>query len=124
MLGSASIELAFAEGGGRAMHVLVSGDLGPDASILHREPEGPEGIDHVIMESTYGDEDRPATSRAERRARLAAIVNEAAHPQGALLIPAFAVERTQEICWDLVALMAVGSGPIRGERVVPVCAQN
>ena len=111
MLGSTSIELAFENGTERPLRVLVSGDLGPDASALHRDPEGPEGLDHIIMESTYGDEDRPATSPAERRARLAALVREAADPQGVLLIPAFAVERTQEICWDLVALMESGQVP-------------
>lgn len=110
MLGSASIELAFGEDD-RPMRVLVSGDLGPDASALHHNPEGPQALDHVFVESTYGDEDRPATSRAERRASLAALVREAARPGGALLIPAFAVERTHEICWDLVALMESGQLP-------------
>ena len=107
MLGSASIELAFGDGAD-AMRVLVSGDLGPDASALHRHPEGPDAPDHVFLESTYGDEDRPATSCAERRAALATFVKEAAAAGGALLIPAFAVERTQEICWDLVTLMESG----------------
>ena len=107
MLGSASIEIAFGDGPA-PMRVLVSGDLGPDASALHHNPEGPEAPDHVFLESTYGDEDRPATSRAERRAALAGFVRDAQQAGGALLIPAFAVERTQEICWDLVALMESG----------------
>ena len=111
MLGSASIELGFEDDPGAEMRVLVSGDLGPDASALHHMPEGPEAPDHVILESTYGDEDRPATSRAERRARLTQEVRDAYRPDGALLIPAFAVERTQEIAWDLVALMESGQIP-------------
>jgi metallo-beta-lactamase family protein len=48
---------------------------------------------------------------AARRDKLAALVAEATHPDGALLIPAFAVERTQEICWDLVTLMQSGRIP-------------
>jgi metallo-beta-lactamase family protein len=63
------------------------------------------------MESTYGDEEKPCVDHVARRAKLAAIVQEAAKPDGVLLIPAFAVERTQEICWDLVTLMLAGTIP-------------
>lgn len=112
MLGSGSIELEFHEDGEAPLRVLVSGDLGPDCTAFHRDPEGPETLDHVFLESTYGDEDKPCVGHAERRERLAAIVQEAARPDGALLIPAFAVERTQEICWDLVTLMQSGRIPM------------
>jgi len=111
MLGSASIELEFEEEGGAPLRVLVSGDLGPDCTAFHADPEGPQTLDHVFLESTYGDEDRPCLTHAARRERLAGLVKEAAHPDGALLIPAFAVERTQEICWDLVTLMQAGRIP-------------
>ncbi len=112
MLGSASIELEFANDAGPPLRVLVSGDLGPDCSAFHRDPEGPAAIDHVFLESTYGDEDKPSVDHAARRERLAGIVQDAHHPAGALLIPAFAVERTQEICWDLVTLMQSGRIPM------------
>ncbi|MEO3472119.1 MBL fold metallo-hydrolase [Roseomonas sp. CAU 1739] len=111
MLGSASIELEFTEAGAPPLRVLVSGDLGPDCAVFHRDPEGPEALDHVFVESTYGDEDKPCVDQATRRERLATLVNEAVKPDGALLIPAFAVERTQEICWDLVTLMQAGRIP-------------
>jgi metallo-beta-lactamase family protein len=111
MLGSASIELEFSEDGAAPLRVLVSGDLGPDCTVFHRDPEGPEALDHVFLESTYGDEDKPCVDHATRRDRLAALVEEAVRPNGALLIPAFAVERTQEICWDLVTLMQAGRIP-------------
>jgi metallo-beta-lactamase family protein len=111
MLGSASIELEIAAGGEAPVRVLVSGDLGPDCAVFHADPEGPRGLDHVFLESTYGDEDKPCVDHAARRDRLAGLVQEAAHPDGALLIPAFAVERTQEICWDLVSLMQSGRIP-------------
>jgi metallo-beta-lactamase family protein len=112
MLGSASIELEFSEGDDAApLRVLVSGDLGPDCTVFHRDPQGPEALDHVFLESTYGDEDKPCVGHDERRERLAALVADAVHPGGALLIPAFAVERTQEICWDLVTLMQSGRIP-------------
>lgn len=111
MLGSASIELEFAETDGAPLRVLVSGDLGPDCAVFHYDPEGPQGVDHVFCESTYGDEDKSCVGHAERRARLETLVTEAVHPDGALLIPAFAVERTQELCWDLVTLMQSGRIP-------------
>ncbi len=113
LLGSASIEIEFAgEGeGGNALRVLASGDLGPDAKLLQPEAEAPAGFDYIFCESTYGDEDRPPVTRAVRRDRLAAEVRAAAEAGGALLIPAFAVERTQELIVDLVDLMERGNIP-------------
>ena len=113
LLGSASIEIEFLGEGkdGAPLRVLASGDLGPDAKLLQPDPEAPTGFDYVICESTYGDTDRPATTPEQRRARLAGEVREAAAQQGALLIPAFAVERTQELIVDLIQLMERGEVP-------------
>ncbi|HZD90344.1 MAG TPA: MBL fold metallo-hydrolase, partial [Pseudolabrys sp.] len=113
LLGSASIEIEFeGEGeGGKPLRVLASGDLGPDAKLLQPEAEAPTGLDHVLCEATYGDEDRPPVTREQRRARLAAEVRAAKEAGGALLIPAFAVERTQELIVDLVDLMERGDIP-------------
>jgi metallo-beta-lactamase family protein len=107
LLGSASIEIEFAGhgAGGAPLRVLASGDLGPDAKLLEPDPEAPAGFDYVISESTYGDSDRPSTTAPLRRAHLAQEVRDAAAAKGALLIPAFAVERTQELIVDLVYLM-------------------
>ncbi|MEY9403357.1 Cft2 family RNA processing exonuclease [Bradyrhizobium japonicum] len=95
LLGSASIELEFAEQGrnGGPLRVLMSGDIGPDAKLLEPDPEAPTSLDYVFCESTYGDSDRPSTTHALRRAHLAQEVRDAASGRGALLIPAFAVER-------------------------------
>ena len=93
------------------MRVLASGDLGPDAKLLQPEAEAPAGLDYVLCESTYGDEDRPAVTRESRRERLASEVRDARKAGGALLIPAFAVERTQELIVDLVDLMERGEIP-------------
>jgi len=90
---------------------LFSGDIGPDGKLLQPDPEAPADFDYVIAESTYGDTDRPATSVETRRARLAAEVKDAAAAGGALLIPAFAVERTQELLVDLISLMERGQAP-------------
>ena len=93
------------------MRILASGDIGPDAKLLQPDPDAPAGFDYVISESTYGDRDRPATTPDARRARLAEEVRNAASRKGALLIPAFAVERTQELIVDLVDLMERGDIP-------------
>ena len=117
LLGSASIEIEFVGAGknGNPLRVLASGDIGPDAKLLEPDPEAPTGFDYVICESTYGDEDRPLVARASRRQHLAEEVRAAQARDGALLIPAFAVERTQELIVDLVDLMEhgeVSSAPI------------
>ncbi|SFP09766.1 metallo-beta-lactamase family protein [Bradyrhizobium sp. Ghvi] len=112
LLGSASIELEIAEQGSqRPLRVLLSGDVGPEAKLLQPDPEAPSGLDYVICESTYGDRQRAATTPAVRRQHLATEVREAAKAGGALLMPAFAVERTQELIVDLVELMEHGEIP-------------
>jgi len=111
LLGSASIELEFAAEGGQPLRILVSGDIGPDAKLLEPDPKAPTEFDYVIVESTYGNVDRPPTTREARRHRLAIEVRDAAAAKGAMLIPAFAVERTQELIVDLVDLMERGEVP-------------
>jgi len=110
LLGSASIELEFMTGG-HVIGVLASGDIGPDAKLFQPLPEGPTDLDYLICESTYGDTDRPPVTEDSRRAHLAEEVRAARHAGGPLLIPAFAVERTQELIVDLVDLMNRGAIP-------------
>jgi metallo-beta-lactamase family protein len=112
ILGSASIEIEVAEGAGAApLRLLFSGDLGPDEKVFHLEPEAPAGFDYVICESTYGDRDRADATVAERRAVLGAEINDALAAGGNLLIPAFAVERSQELLHDIGVLLARGQIP-------------
>lgn len=105
LLGAASIEVEVAAGGDRPLTLLFSGDIGPDHKLLQSDPAGPAGVDYVICESTYGATDRREASPAQRLAALRAEVNAAATPSGLLLIPSFAVERTQELLVDLMQLM-------------------
>lgn len=111
LLGSASIEVEVAQGSEKPIRLLFSGDIGPDNKMLHPDPEAPTGFDFVICESTYGGRDRFERSEEGRREILAREVNEAARKKGALLIPSFAVERTQELVTDLVKLMDEGKVP-------------
>lgn len=110
LLGSASIELE-ADDGERPLRLLFSADIGPDAKLLQPEPQGPSNLDYVICEATYGDTDREDTSDERRRRALRDEVRAAIHPNGALLIPSFAVERAQELIADLSDLMATGELP-------------
>ncbi len=113
LLGSASIELEFAaeQPAGKPLRVLASGDIGPGTKLLQSDPEAPADFDYVISESTYGGTQRPPLTPAVRRSRLAAEVRDACANEGPLLIPAFAVERTQELIVDLVDLMDRGELP-------------
>jgi metallo-beta-lactamase family protein len=112
LLGSASIELEFSDAGAtRPLRVLLSGDVGPEAKLLQPDPQAPSDLDYVMSESTYGDRVRAVTTPEQRRQHLATEVRDAAAAKGALLIPAFAVERTQELIVDLVDLMQRGEIP-------------
>lgn len=101
ILGSASVILECDEGG-KTTRLVFSGDIGRSGLPIIRDPEPPVGADVVIMESTYGNRDHPALEDAQ--ARLAEIVTQVAKRGGKLLIPAFAVGRTQELVYDLHAL--------------------
>ena len=105
LLGSASIEVEVEQEGKAPMRILFSGDIGPDNKMLEHDPEGPTNWDYVICESTYGGHDRFERSQEKRRELLANEVKAAAAKGGALLIPSFAVERTQEVVTDLVYIM-------------------
>ncbi|MGZ8282999.1 MAG: MBL fold metallo-hydrolase [Allosphingosinicella sp.] len=110
ILGSASIELS-ADG----VRLLFSGDLGPEHKSFHRDPEGPRGVDHLFCESTYGDRDRAETTAEERRAQLKTEVEDALARGGNLVIPTFALERTQELLLDLARL--INEGRLRHPQV-------
>jgi metallo-beta-lactamase family protein len=105
LLGSASIEVEVERAAAKPLRLLFSGDLGPNAKMLERQPEAPRGFDYVICESTYGGKDRFEREPGKRRELLGEEVRAAAKRGGALLIPSFAVERTQEVVTDLVMLM-------------------
>jgi metallo-beta-lactamase family protein len=112
LLGSASVEIEIDRGGtGAPLRLLFSGDVGPGQKLFQTEPEGPTGVDYLICESTYGDRDRPEVSRDHRRAMLGEEVRRAAVSQGPLIIPSFAVERTQELLADLFLLARSESTP-------------
>jgi metallo-beta-lactamase family protein len=108
ILGSASVLLDCTEGS-TTRRLVFSGDIGRSGLPIIRDPETPDGADAVIMESTYGNRTHESTEGA--RARLAAVVRETAARGGRVLIPAFAVGRTQELVYDLHVLARAGAIP-------------
>lgn len=110
MLGSASIEVTVDSPEG-PVSILFSGDLGPGGRDFLPDPEGPAGVDHLVIESTYGARPRPPLDPASRRRMLADELREARRAGGPLLIPAFAVERSQELLADLQILTRDGEIP-------------
>ena len=96
ILGSAIVELTAHEDGG-ARTLVFSGDLGQKGSPILCDPETIGQADLVLMESTYGD--RQHRGRADTEAELASILETARRTRGNVVIPAFAVGRTQEILY-------------------------
>jgi metallo-beta-lactamase family protein len=101
ILGSATVDLRLSE---PEPHRLVfSGDIGRSNLPIIRDPAPPSGPVHtLIVESTYGDKTHETVEDAETR--LGQLVTEVAGRGGKILIPAFAVGRTQELVYSLHAL--------------------
>src|SRR6267154_6069308 len=92
ILGSSSLELTITESGKKSV-VVFSGDVGRyDQPILNDPTTPPINADVLLCESTYGDREHETGDSAEQ---LAAIVNRVAKRGGSIIIPAFAIGRTQ-----------------------------
>jgi metallo-beta-lactamase family protein len=96
ILGAAIVEV-WARDGDTERKLVFSGDLGQYDTPILRDPAAIEDADMVIMESTYGD--RFHRDRAATEAEIAGVITSASHRRGNILIPAFAVGRTQEILY-------------------------
>ena len=114
ILGSASVELAITdpkEKSGKPLQLLFSGDIGTGDNLLQKSPEAPAGLDYLFVESTYGDRRRPRPTLAQRCAALKKTIKAGLDAGGIILIPAFAVERTQQLLFDLDHLFDTGELP-------------
>ena len=96
LLGSASIRLTLTEGG-ETRTIVFSGDIGNVDQPIIRNPQFFTGADYVVMESTYGD--RNHTEVWSYTDELAQIIDETLGRGGNVVIPAFAVGRTQELLY-------------------------
>jgi metallo-beta-lactamase family protein len=108
ILGSASLALECTEGS-ETRRVVFSGDVGRKGLPIIRDPNPPSGADVVLLESTYGNRDHPPIAGA--REQLAQVIRAAAAKGGKVLVPAFAVGRTQELVYDLHLLTLDGAIP-------------
>lgn len=108
ILGSASVVLDCREDGAKR-RLIFSGDIGRWGLPIIRDPVMPGGANAVIMESTYGNRSHAPTEDA--RSRLATVIRETAARGGSVMIPAFAVGRTQELLYDLHGLYREGRIP-------------
>ena len=107
IIGSSSLELTITENG-RNTTVVFSGDIGRYAQPILNDPRTPPRADVLLCEATYGDRDHPGGSVLDD---LAAVVNRVIKRGGSVVIPAFAVGRTQTLLYLLNQLHAAGRIP-------------
>lgn len=111
ILGSASLEVTLNDGG-RSRRLVFSGDLGmPGRPVLHDPERPPPEADVLLIESTYGD--RLHRSLAETEDEIVGAIERTRAAGGNLIIPAFAVGRTQEMIYMLADL-------VRRKRLSPL----
>ncbi|MEW5719637.1 MAG: MBL fold metallo-hydrolase, partial [Chloroflexota bacterium] len=108
ILGSAITVLELPDRG-RTRRVGFSGDLGRPKAAIIRDPEIVTDLDYLIIESTYGSREHPAFDQAAQE--LARTVRETVARGGKVIVPAFAVERTQELLYYLHLQTKTGQVP-------------
>jgi metallo-beta-lactamase family protein len=107
MLGSAIVEVN-GKNHGEPLRLVFSGDLGRYDALILRDPAPVNRADYLLIESTYGDRVHPAEDPLEE---LASIIKETAKRGGLLLIPSFAVGRTQTLLYLLRDMKVRGTIP-------------
>jgi metallo-beta-lactamase family protein len=115
------VEIAGAGADGSAIKVLFSGDLGHYDQPIVKDPAPPPACDYMMVESTYGDRLHGEVASDHQ---LAEIVNQAVKSGSPILIPAFAIGRTQELLYLIRELEEQGRIPVLPVRVdSPMAAQ-
>ncbi|MGZ8515632.1 MAG: MBL fold metallo-hydrolase RNA specificity domain-containing protein [Candidatus Limnocylindrales bacterium] len=110
ILGSAIIRLRILEHEGGPERVIVcSGDLGRPGTPILRDPTAMTDADYVLVKSTYGGREHEPADESIRI--LAETIRMVAESNGVLLVPSFAVGRTQEVVWELDRLIERGEIP-------------
>lgn len=99
ILGSAMIEFWIQTEAGRERKIVFSGDLGQPGARIVRDPDMVREADYVICESTYGN--RLHKNKDETVLELLSILKQAQQEGGNVLIPSFAIERTQEVLYEI-----------------------
>lgn len=117
ILGSSILEILVAENGGESK-LVFSGDLGNKNMPIMRDPTVIDGADYLILESTYGD--RLHEKKASKVDRFARILDETLQRGGNVIIPSFAVGRTQELIYELNKEIEQYSSAYRRIQETPV----
>ena len=108
ILGSATVDIRISEAGSHRL--VFSGDIGRSGLPIIRDPDPPSGpVDTLIVESTYADRDHETVADAELR--LGEAVRRVAARGGKVLVPSFALGRTQELVYSLHQLWRAGKIP-------------
>jgi Cft2 family RNA processing exonuclease len=111
ILGSAIIRVRVQDQeGGEERMIVFSGDLGRPGTPILRDPTTLTDADYVLVESTYGGREHEPEAEAIRI--LAETVRMVADAGGVLLVPSFAIGRTQEVVWELDRLIERGEIPL------------
>jgi metallo-beta-lactamase family protein len=111
ILGSAIIRLRVSDrDDGEERVIVCSGDLGRPATPILRDPTIETDADYVLVESTYGGREHEPGDEAIRV--LAETIRMVAEANGVLLVPSFAIGRTQEVVWQLDRLIDQGAIPL------------
>src|SRR4029079_18124939 len=111
ILGSAIIRLRVRDRpGGEERIIVCSGDLGRPGTPILRDPTPQTAADYVLVESTYGGREHEPQDEAIRT--LAETIRLVAANEGVLLVPSFAIGRTQEVVWELDRLIERGEIPL------------
>lgn len=98
ILGSSLVEITFSEAG-KEKKILFTGDLGNSPAPLLCDTEEVGDVDYIVMESTYGDKNHPP--KEERVAQFEKVINDTLGRGGTLVIPAFSIDRTQVLLYEL-----------------------
>ncbi|MDD2452477.1 MAG: MBL fold metallo-hydrolase [Synergistaceae bacterium] len=105
ILGSAILEIWLVEGE-KEVKIVFSGDLGPQKTVMERNPAIISSADYVVMESTYGD--RLHKSNEETRAEFRSVFEKVLKDKGKVFIPSFVVDRAQRVLYELALLQDQG----------------
>ncbi len=105
ILGAGSVRMTVNDGT-RTVVIVFSGDVGQTNAPILRDPVTPTPADVVLLESTYGDKDH--RSMEETRTELLSILQAAEKTQGKVVIPAFAVGRTQDLVFHIGEFIRAG----------------
>src|SRR6266567_2898420 len=140
ILGSSMVEITLAREAGQGpgpTRMLFTGDIGrvhdqnvAPGKVVYSGPQSGETADIVVMESTYGNRSHPTD---DPRSQLAELIRKTIERGGSVVVPAFAVERTQKFVFMIKELMELGkspciiissSGMVTGGRVLHHLAQR